>query len=104
MKNSVPKAHCFFDQRKSVFENTNDCRCNYELGTINQRGVQWFDPEGKEKKALVEKFFAQTANVEECSYTCFAEVLKSFGERYLYEADCNARRLDKLTGKPEYDD
>ena len=81
-----------------------EMRKGYELGIINQRGVHWVDPEGKEEKALAEKFLVQAANVEERGYTRLAEVFKSIGERYLYEADCNARRLDELTGKPEYDD
>ena len=80
-----------------------EMRKGYELGIINQRGVHWVDPEGKEEKALAEKFFVQAANVEERGYTRLAEVFKSIGERYPYEADCNARRLDELTGKPEYD-
>ena len=43
-------------------------------------------------------------NIEEHGYMRFAEVFKSLGDCHLYETDCNARRVDELTEKPECDD
>ena len=66
-------------------------RNGYRLGSYNQRGAHYVDPEGKEEKALAETFQHRASAVEALGYTRFSEELERVAEHYLAEAQGNAR-------------
>lgn len=65
-------------------------REGYSLGIFNQRGVHIIDPEGKEERALSEKYKKAAEIVEERGYSRYSGLLRDIGDKYLREAELNA--------------
>ncbi len=72
---------------------SDELRKGYQLGTFNQRGVYWVDPEGKPEKELAEKYEKRAEAVEALGYSRFAGLLRDIADCYLREAEDNIRRL-----------
>jgi hypothetical protein len=70
-----------------------ELRKGYQLGTFNQRGVHWVDPEGKPEKELAAKYEKRAEAVEALGYFRFAGLLQDIAAGYLREAEDNIRRL-----------
>ena len=70
-----------------------ELRRGYELGTFNQRGVHWVDPEGKPEKELARKYQQRADAVEELGYSRFAASLRSIADSFLAEAEANIREF-----------
>lgn len=70
-----------------------ELRRGYELGTFNQRGVHWVDPEGKPEKELARKYQQRADAVEEIGYARFAASLRRIADNYLAEAEANIREF-----------
>ena len=68
-----------------------DLRKGYRLGVVNQRGVHWLDPEGKEERELARKFESRANSIEERGYSRFAETLRSISAQYMREAEHNSK-------------
>lgn len=72
-----------------------ELRRGYKMGTFNQRGAHWVDPEGKPEKELAEKYSHHAEAVEELGYSRFAGLLREISSEYLAEAEDNIRRFNK---------
>ena len=70
-----------------------ELRRGYRLGTLNQRGVHWVDPEGKPEKELAAKYQKYAEAVETLGYSRFAGLLRDIANGYLKEAEDNIRRF-----------
>lgn len=68
-----------------------ELRRGYKLGTFNQRGVHWIDPEGKPEKELAEQYQKRAEAVEALGYSRFAGLLRDIATGYLKEAEDNIR-------------
>lgn len=68
-----------------------ELRNGYQMGTFNQRGVHWIDPEGKPEKELAKKYQKRADAVEEAGYSRFAGILRKIADGYLAEAESNIR-------------
>ena len=68
-----------------------DLRKGYRLGVLNQRGVHWLDPEGKEERELASKFESRANSIEELGYSRFADTLRSISAQYMREAEYNSK-------------
>ena len=67
-----------------------DMRTGYCLGVYNQRGVHFVDPEGKEERALAEKYRRYAEEVENLGYSRFSESLREISDQFIQEAEKNA--------------
>ena len=72
---------------------SDELRKGYQLGTFNQRGFHWIDPEGKPEKELAAKYENRAEAVEALGYSRFAGLLRDIATAYLKEAENNIRRL-----------
>lgn len=70
-----------------------ELRKGYQLGTFNQRGVHWIDPEGKPEKELAAKYQKRAESVEALGYSRFAGLLRDIATGYLKEAEDNIREF-----------
>ena len=73
-----------------------ELRKGYRLGTFNQRGVHWVDPEGKPEKELAQRYQYRANAVEALGYIRFAELLRSIADGYLAEAQDNIREFGEV--------
>lgn len=73
-----------------------EMRKGYYIGTRNQRGVHWLDPEGTEEKKLAQKFYGKARIVEKLGYTRFSETLEAIGDSYTSEAKYNIKHVSEL--------
>ena len=73
-----------------------EMRKGYRVGVINQRGVHWLDPEGKEERKLADRFYEKAQMVEKLGYTRFSETLYSIGDSYIKEAEYNVKHVNSL--------
>ena len=69
-----------------------DLRKGYKLGIVNQRGVHWVDPEGREEKELARTYQKRAENVEKLGYSRFAGLLRDIATGFLAEAQDNIQR------------
>lgn len=72
---------------------SDELRKGYQLGTFNQRGVHWVDPEGKPEKELAAQYIKRAEAVESLGYSRFAGLLRDIATGYLKEAEDNIRRF-----------
>lgn len=68
-----------------------EIRNGYRFGIMNQRGIHWLDPEGREERALAKQFEIRADSIEKLGYSRFAETLRSISEQYIKEAEDNAK-------------
>ena len=68
-----------------------EIRNGYRFGIMNQRGIHWLDPEGREERALAKQFEIRADSIEKLGYSRFAETLRSISEQYIKEAEENAK-------------
>ena len=66
-----------------------ELRRGYYLGTINQRGVHFVDPEGKPELELAETYRIRANIAEEKGYSRYAGVLNEIAKQYGREAKHN---------------
>ena len=68
-----------------------EMRRGFIIGTINQRGVSYIDPEGKPEYQLAEKYNNLASKVEELGYSRFAGSLRELADNYINEAKHNIK-------------
>ena len=68
-----------------------EMRRGFIIGTINQRGVSYIDPEGKPEYQLAEKYHDLASKVEELGYSRFAGSLRELADNYINEAKHNIK-------------
>lgn len=69
----------------NIAEN-DELRQGYYIGTFNQRGVHFVDPEGKPEWALYEDYNNRADIVEAKGYSRYADVLRKLADDYKLEA------------------
>ena len=77
--------------QKAIIEELNkveneELRRGYYLGVINQRGVHWVDPEGKEEFELAEDYKTRANIAESRGYSRYADILRIIADEYNREA------------------
>ena len=77
--------------RKAIIEELNkveneELRRGYYLGVINQRGVHWVDPKGKEELELAEDYKTRANIAESRGYSRYADILRIIADEYNREA------------------
>lgn len=68
-----------------------EMRVGYRIGTFNQRGARWIDPEGKPEFQLAEKYKELAESAESIGYAKYAETLRLISDGYIREAKLNIR-------------
>ncbi len=83
-----------------------EMRVGYRIGTFNQRGVVWIDPEGKPEFQLAKKYKKLAESAESIGYAKYAETLRLISDGYVREAKLNIRhhQLEQETRRREDDD
>lgn len=71
-----------------------EIRKGYHIGIVNQRGVYWVDPEGKQEMKLAQKFSQRAKAAEKLGYSRFSELLNDIARDYVSEAKENAKRYN----------
>lgn len=69
-----------------------ELRRGYYLGTINQRGAHWVDPEGKPELELAEDYENRANIAESRGYSRYAGILRVIGDEFKRKARRNALR------------
>ena len=69
-----------------------ELRRGYYLGTINQRGVHWIDPEGKPELELAEDYENRANVAESRGYSRYADILRVISDGFKREARRNILR------------
>ncbi|RHG26290.1 hypothetical protein DW265_06715 [Dorea longicatena] len=66
-----------------------ELRRGYYLGTINQRGAHWVDPEGKPELELAEDYENRANIAESRGYSRYAGILRVIADEFKREAKRN---------------
>lgn len=66
-----------------------ELRRGYYLGTINQRGAHWVDPEGKPELELAEDYENRANIAESRGYSRYAGILRVIADEFKREAKSN---------------
>ena len=73
-----------------------ELRKGYYLGFINQRGVHFVDPEGKEELKLANDFYNRAKSAESKGFSRYSSLMKKIGDRYKKEANKNMEEMKQL--------
>ena len=66
-----------------------EMRRGYYIGIINQRGVHWVDPEGKEELKLAKSYEENSERAECLGFSRYSGLLRDIAEQYRKEAEHN---------------
>lgn len=72
--------------------NHTELRRGYFLGTVNQRGVHFVDPEGKPEIELAKQYKKKAEKAETLGFSRYAELLRDIENFYVQEAKQNIQR------------